>query len=304
MSFQEQERVLFDLLFDSDLRQQFIKSSSNALSEYDLTESELSDFESINSDALVLDANMRIDLLLSQFCRVFPISFSIISSFPNGIEAIKNCVTKPLMQTDLSERNTAFGQSLHQCIDSFSFDNKREKNIIVAILEAEIGMAWTSASLRIAALEPDYQASTKTKDLNWADKKIRLASFVSASILPQPYSELKKSFCSHNEAELWHRLSKKPTARNYRKKILSQENPRLLIAGATVSQESNCDPGIEHRTAELSEGFAPLFQHINGSMSINEILSQLKQSGAQDTILQSVKNGFEQLLDNEMLETL
>lgn len=304
MSFQEQERALFDLLFDRDLRQEFLQSSSNALSQYDLNESELNDFNSINSDALALDANMRIDLLLSQFCRVFPISFSIVSSFPDGIEKIKHCVTKSLMQSKLSERNTVFGQSLHQCIDSFIFNSEREKNIIVAILEAEIGMAWTSANLRAEALKPDYQTHKKEKDIDWADKPIQLASFVSASILPQPYSQLKKSFCSHDETELWHRLSKKPTTKNYRKKILSQEDPRLLIAGATISQESLCDPSIEHRTAELSEGFAPLFQHINGTMSINEMLSQLNQSGAQEAILQSVKNGFEQLLDNEMLETL
>jgi hypothetical protein len=44
MSFFEQERALFDLLFDTPLREKFIKNSTTALSDYSLSAEELADF--------------------------------------------------------------------------------------------------------------------------------------------------------------------------------------------------------------------------------------------------------------------
>ena len=89
MSFEEQERVLFDLLFDHKLRERFCEGSVTALSEYNLSEKERNDFDGIRPDALELDANIRADLLLSHFCRAFPISFSLFSSFNGGLDILK-----------------------------------------------------------------------------------------------------------------------------------------------------------------------------------------------------------------------
>ena len=45
MSFEEQERALFDLLFDNVIRQQFCKDPVAALIDYDLDEAEIADFD-------------------------------------------------------------------------------------------------------------------------------------------------------------------------------------------------------------------------------------------------------------------
>ena len=66
MSFQEQERALFDLLFDRSLRENFCKNSIVAFSEYALDDHELDDFKEIRPDAIELDASMRTYLILTQ----------------------------------------------------------------------------------------------------------------------------------------------------------------------------------------------------------------------------------------------
>ena len=84
MSFAEQERALFDLLFDTALRERFIKNDSIALTEYQLTTEELADFAVINPHGLALDANVRVDLILGQWCRTLPLTFSLLSSLKGG----------------------------------------------------------------------------------------------------------------------------------------------------------------------------------------------------------------------------
>ena len=74
-----------------------------------------------------------------------------------------------------------------------------------------------------------------------------------------------------------------------------------MVSRAQIDHMSMCEPTVRHQTTELSEGFAPLFQHINGTNSINTILLQLKQAGASDNILDGVKRGFYQLLETGML---
>lgn len=92
MSFEEQERALFDLLFDNVIRQQFCKDPVAALIDYDLDEAEIADFDEIRPDALVLDAKMRRNLLLTHICRAFPISFAIVSSLNDGRSLLKSLV--------------------------------------------------------------------------------------------------------------------------------------------------------------------------------------------------------------------
>ena len=54
MSFAEQERALFDLLFDTALRERFIKNDSIALTEYQLTTEELADFAVIKPTCVLI----------------------------------------------------------------------------------------------------------------------------------------------------------------------------------------------------------------------------------------------------------
>jgi hypothetical protein len=99
MSFEEQERALFDLLFDNDLRDNFCQDSGNALHAYDLTEEERADFATIRPDALLLDAKMRRNILLTHICRAFPVSFAIVSSLDDGKAILKKLIDTNIMRT-------------------------------------------------------------------------------------------------------------------------------------------------------------------------------------------------------------
>jgi hypothetical protein len=302
MSFLEQERALFDLLFDNNVRENFCNDSLAALHQYELTEEELNDFAVIRPDALELDAKIRADLLLSHFCRAFPISFSIVSSFNGGLDVLKRLIDVETMRTETVDRAMLYGRRLGESLNTLSFDSSVEQNKVSAILEAELGMVWTGASLKREVLENGelYIKSPQLDD--WSNKNIKLAPYVCAAIIPATYEDLKKSFCPDTDCDLWRSLSKNPFAASRRQKILEKDDPRLFVARAHVSHMSLCEPTIDQTTAELSEGFASLFQHVNGTVSVEYILEQLEQIGAQDEMLQSIKSTFLQLLESEMLE--
>jgi hypothetical protein len=303
MSFLEQERALFDLLFDSSVRENFCKYSVAALYQYDLSEEEQNDFVVVRPDALELDAKIRADLLLSHFCRAFPVSFSIVSSFEGGFDVLKKMIDVETMRTSSLDRIVFFGRRLGENLNSFSFNSPDEQIKVSAILEAELGMAWTSASLKREILENgQLHIKSPQLDQNWSNKNIKLAPYVCAAMIPESYEKLKSLFSSDADCDLWRSLNKKPISAARRRKILEKDDPRLFIARAHVSHMSRCEPTIDQKTAELSEGFAPLFQHVNGTVSVDYILQQLKQIGAQDEMLQSIKATFQQLLESEMLE--
>ena len=303
MSFQEQERALFDLLFDRSLRENFCKNSIVAFSEYALDDHELDDFKEIRPDAIELDASMRTYLILTQICRQFPITFSLVSSLNNGNNLLKELINLQTMRCHPRERATVYSSQLRERLIAYQFDSETEQVMITAILEAELGMAWTSATLKQKVLEgeiPSEKISPESEDS--LDRPVKLAAYVSAAMIPQSYVKLKATLCPCEDTALWAHLSKKPLSASLRKKTLALEEPKLFITRAHVSTFSRCEPTVDHQTAELSEGFAPLFQHVNGSMSVAQILGHLKQAGAADEILQGVHAGFQQLLTTGMLE--
>ena len=143
-------------------------------------------------------------------------------------------------------------------------------------------------------------------DEDWLNEPIKLAAYVSAAIIPQSYVKLKETLCPCEDTALWAHLSKTQISASLRKKTLANEEPKLFITRAHVSTLSRCEPTVDHQTAELTEGFAPgfapLFQHVNGTNTTGQILDQLKQAGAANEILQGVEAGFQQLLTSGMLE--
>ncbi len=302
MSFEQQERVLFELLFNRQLRDQFCNDQSVALKDYDLDEAEQNDLKAIRPEALQLDAAMRADLILSHICKTFPISFSVTSSISNGLDTLKKLIDITTMQTKPIERATMFGNRLGQHYPNFSFSSESERDIAKAILEAELGLVWTGASLKQVVLDngevPDNESNLEQ---DWINKPIKLAAYVSASVLPQSFAKIKQRLCKVDDDCLWRHLNKTPLSASIRKKTLQTKEPRLLVARAKLSRASKCEPVIEHSTMELSEGFAPLFQHVNGSMSVAQILEQLKQIGAQEQMLESIQMAFQQLLETGML---
>lgn len=307
MSFEEQERALFDLLFDQILRENFYKGSTTALSEYNLDDDELNDFREIQVDALKLDTSMRTYQILTHICRQYPLTFSLISSFRNGTRLLKKLINLQTMRCHPAERSTVFGTQLREQLaaddSDIKFSSEIEQSMVTAILEAELGMAWTGATLKRQILEDESPLQSETlNSTDWLNKPVKLAAYVSAAVIPQSHVILKDLLCPCEDAELWAYLSNTELSASQRKKILSVENPKLFITRAHVSKLSPCDPIVEYKTAELTDGFAPLFQHVNGSLSVAQILEHLMQAGAPGEILHGVEAGFEQLILAGMLE--
>lgn len=304
MSFEAQEKALFDLLFDHRTREKFCLDRQLVLSSYDLAEDEIQDFAGIRNEALELDAAMRTYLLLVQLARVYPVAFSIISSFDDGIRALKQLVDVEVMRKSPVERAAAYGGSLREWLENCEINDEKNKAMIMAIVGAEFGMVWAATTLKQAALQGNVPV-VQSRDLpgNWDDLPLKFAAYVCAVIIPQSYHRLKQALCTVEEGELWPFLQKTPPSHEKIDDTLSQEEPCLLVTRAVLTHRSSCDPATEHRTVELSEGFAPLFQHIDGTRSTRSMMEQLQQAGAPEIMLQGVRQGFYQLLHNGMLET-
>jgi hypothetical protein len=296
MSFAEQERALFDLLFDTPLREKFIKNPTTALTDYGLSKEELADFSVINPHGLALDAKVRVDLILGQWCRTFPLTFSLLSSLNGGLLLLRSLVDSHTMRRAPIERVVVFAQRLRQALIAKPAVALDELSLIVAILDAELGMATTSESLKKTILTGQYiEAEPIFTTDDWFTKPVSLASYISAAMIPLSYDVLKKALCPCLGAELWRYLNKTPLLSADRQRLWQQADTRLLVAKAKVSTLSDSDPTIDHVTIELAEGFASLFEYVNGTMSVEQILQQLTQMGAPESLLQGIKSGFRQL---------
>ena len=296
MSFAEQERALFDLLFDTPLREKFIKNPTSALTDYGLSKEELADFAVINPHGLALDAKVRVDLILGQWCRTFPLTFSLLSSLNGGLLLLRSLVDSHTMRRAPIERVVVFAQRLRQALIAKPAVALDELSLIVAILDAELGMATTSESLKKTILKGQYiePEPILTTDA-WSSQPVTLTSYISAALIPLSYAVLKKALCPCLGAELWRYLNKTPLLSADRQRLWQQADARLLVAKAKVSTLSDSDPTIDHVTIELAEGFASLFEYVNGTMSVGQILQQLTQMGAPESLLQGIKSGFRQL---------
>jgi hypothetical protein len=285
------------------MRDRFCSDSMTALSGYELNDDEVKDFVEIRPDVLELDAKMRRNCLLTHICRAYPISFAVISSLSDGRPLPTGLVDTQTMRCDSIERPIVFGTRLRELLLGFKLDTHSEQAQIVAILEAELAMAMTGASIKREVMQnPKTQDEAIAFPENWTKLNIKLAAHVGAAIIPQSYRELKWDFCSVADTELWSTLKQNPVSKSQRNKKLKNEMPRLLVVRARLIHKSCCNPQVDHQTVELSDGFASLFQHVNGSASVEQILAELKKADAADQILRGVQSGFNQLLDNGMLE--
>jgi hypothetical protein len=303
VSFEEQERALFDLLFDNSLRDKFYNNKISSLADYELNPDELKDFSDIRPHALAMDAHMRTNLVLSQLARAYPITFSIVRSIKGDSDILTRLVDTQTMRSPSIERATKFGSRLRESLAGTKFDSTKEQKMIISILEAELGMVMTSNAIKRAVIDkgvmPDGNASIEQ---DWSILPIKLAAYVSAAVIPLPYEKLKSSLCPVADSELWRYLSRSPIPVSRVRAILRKEDPRLLVARAQINRLSRCEPSASHQTVELSEGFAPLFGYIDGSTSVDVLLIQIQQAGATDQILRGIKSGFLKLLETGMLE--
>lgn len=301
MSLAVQEQVLFELLFDRALRERFVQEGVPALSGHDLDDNERRDFAAIRPEALTLDAAMRAGFILSQFCRSYPLSFSLVSSLPQGIDLLRQLVDVQTMRSAPLERLVTFGTRLKEQVQQQAFASTRERALMISILDAEIGMVWTSAALKQEVLRGKSVPDEVDVPVDWLQRPAGMAPFVSAAVIPSSHARLKAELCVETGASLWRQLSRQPLSVADRQRVLQKNDPRVLVARAVVAQSSRCEPVTEHRTVELSEGFASLLGHVNGSVSIADILQQLEQAGAGLVLLDSVQEGFRQLAQQGML---
>ncbi|HEX4938118.1 MAG TPA: hypothetical protein VFX11_05555 [Candidatus Kapabacteria bacterium] len=301
MSLVAQEQVLFELLFDRTLRERFVQDGIAALSGRGLSDDERRDFAAVRPEALTLDATMRAGFILSQFCRSYPLSFSLVSSLPQGIELLRQLVDVETMRATPLQRLVTFGSRLKEQVQQQSFASAREQALVISILDAEIGMAWTSAALKQEMLSGNPVPDEVDVPADWLRRSVTIAPFVSAAVIPSSHAGLKTALCAVTGASLWRQLSRQPLSAAERQHVLQKHDPRILVARAVVAQPSRCEPVTEHRTVELSEGFASLLGHVNGSVSIADILQQLGQAGAGEALLGSVQQGFWQLAQQGML---
>lgn len=302
MSIAAQEQALLDLLFSRHLREQFAREPADVLRHYALTPAEQADFIAIRPDALAFDAQLRSAILLAAIAKVLPLTFAGLSSYPDGVERLRDVLDAALVRAAPIDRPVQFADSLREDWDLWPFGSARDSALMQAILDAEWGMASTAVTRRQHALTglPEEPAAPVLR-ADWLALPVQLAPFTSAGILPQSYTDLKAAWCAGEEAALWRRLQKTPLSPEARQAQLHTLQPRLLLARAVVTVPSACDPVIEHRTTELPEGFAALFQHVNGEHSVQQLLAGLQQAGAPAEMLTGVQAGFQQLLESGLL---
>lgn len=304
MSFRAQEQALFDLLFDTNLRERFCRDPRRALAAYGLSEAEQRDFDAIRPDGLRFDAELRVDLILAQACRTYPLTFSLASSLSDGVAMLRELVDVQTMRTPPNKRFTRFGmryrEKLATRLARENFPAAMQTDWL-AIVDAEVGMAWTAAGLRqvaLGALVPEERGDIPA---DWTDRPVKVADHVSASMLPAPYERLKQALCPCTGAGLWHHLGLEPLPVRVRDGILRERDPRVLAARARLVQASACEPVADHVIAELAEGFAPLLSHLDGRQTVRSLLRALREAGAPEALLASVESGFGQLIRSGML---
>lgn len=309
MSFAAQESVLLDLLFDRALRESFRESGPTVLAARGLTDAECADFATVRVEALEMDARARVNFILAQYCRSFPLSFSLVSSLPRGLAFLRDQVDAALIRLPPNERVAAFGIRLRDHLaEAGDAGSANVQALLRSIVEAELGMAWTAQlardeSLRRTTTAPRAGTAT-TLPSDWLNRPLALAPLTSAAVLPRPYAELKSALCPCTGAELWRHLGKTPLPKATRRAVLVPSDVRLLVARAVVTRASPCEPVVEHVTAELGEGFARLLPHVDGRHSVSTLLAELRAAGAPDALLSGVVAAFKTLGREGMLQVV
>lgn len=302
MSLEVQEEVLFDLMFDAGLQDRFLRDGVDALAGRGLTDAELDDFRHIRPPALRLDARMRIDMILSQLAVALPVTCALESAVDPALDGLRERVDAPLMRVGSVARPTAFGERLQARIAARPADAGGQRDLARAVLEAELGMARSGAQLRALLIDtgelPDADSDPAP---DWTERPLALAPFVTATLLPLPHGELKAALCPVPDRELFRHLLRAPTPPATIPELLAAGEPRFLLARAVVEHASRCDPTVLHQTFELSDGFAPLFRHLEEGASVADLLAELRAVGAPREVLAGVQSGFAQLLQAGML---
>lgn len=302
MSLAAQEQLLLDLLFDREQRAAFRADRRAALAGRGLSAAEIADFDTVRVEALEMDAAARVNFILAQYCRSFPLAFSLASSLPGGLDLLRDRVDASLLRTPPGERVASFGLRLREGLrEAPGPASAQERARLLSIVEAELGMAVTAQQARAASLA-GCLAPSPALPADWMRRPLALAPLTSAAVIPRPHAELRRALCPLTGAGLWRYLARTPLAPAARSAELARVDVRLLLARATVPRPSPCEPVAEHVTVELGEGFARLLPHIDGRHSVMSLLEALRAAGAGEEMLGGVLAAFRELARQDMLK--
>lgn len=303
MSFQEQERALFDLLFEAGLRQRFTDDKTSVLMAYELENHERQELLTLCPKRLHADATMRRNLLLSQFGKSYPLSYALLSALEEGLQSCERWINADAMRQAPLQRAVSFGQAMRLWLQNYAWPDNETQQTALRIQEAELSLCWTLAQRHEASLgtqAPIHQDAVLPN--NWLLQPIRIAPYVNAALLPGSYQSLLEAFCPAPHGQLLRHLKDQPWTLQQLSNHWQNTPLELLVARAVINHASAIDPGMHHLSLQLSEGFAPLFQHINGHNSTQAILDGLAQSGAPESLLASIQRGFAELLRLKMIK--
>ena len=305
MSLQAQEQALFDLLFDEGLRRRFHRDGPEALAGRGLDPGERAAFGSLRVDALEHDAMLRRAMVLSQLCAVLPVTTALAGCVDGLLPDLDALVDGETMRTPQVERSYVFARRLRARWDGLAADEDPVLRALPVVLEAELGMAFTAASLCRETLDlgrPPPAPAGLPED--WRSLPARVAPFVNAAVLPASYAALRAALCTVPD-RLVHRLASDGKVDGAAaRRLLDAGDPRLLVARAAIDRSSRCDPTARHVTVELSDGFAELVGHADGTRSVDALLAGLRASGADTALLAGVGEGFRELFEAGVLEAV
>ncbi len=297
MSLQEQERALFDLLFDRDLRVQFRENPTEALGGYTLNRAERADFDTIRVPALERDARMRVFMLLAQLCQELPVSFALASSVAGAGAQLRQLVDRELMDVPVALRAAEFGNRL---MDWMQFDAEPPTDLqpqMLALIGAETAMARSAGSLRqLQSAAQESGPAPTALPAEWTTLPASIADHACAVIVPQSLSEVQRALCPVDTEDLWRHLDGHPVTEAQVRTALLSEEPRLLLVRHTLTHTQRCMPLLSRQQVEVSSGFAPLLRYLDGRNRIHDILEQLQQAGAPQSMVPAILQGFEQLV--------
>jgi len=302
MSFEAQENLLLELLFNQTLRKRFLEDSNKFLNDYSLSNEEKEDFYCIRPDALLMDASMRSNIVLRQLCKALPISFSIYSSLPDGLTTLVQLISPDLMKQKLEYRPVIFAERLIETLNASWIPGKAVMEKIIQVINTEKQLAYNKyLVIQAGNFNHNAENNPPTISKKHLDLKLSLAPFVIFTELPLSYSELKSSLCPKPDAQLWNHLQQHPLTTSIRDSLFENNEPRLLISRASITTVSDCDPVIDHFTVELSHGFKNILTYLECKPSINEILAQMQHVGADIHMMQSIQNTLLQLIESKLL---
>ena len=305
MSFSGQEQVVFELLFNQDLLDEYTEDPRNALSLYGLTKQEVDDFLPLRLDALKLEADIRKRMILSQITIQLPLTIALISSFDNGFSLLKRLLLPFIVKENAEQRAVLLADQLAFSLDELVFFNEQDKVFIETVILLEKTMAKQLVSFKTdKRRHNDNGYVKKCSEQLQHDKPLILEEHASVHLLPLSYWQLKEELCSVAPNALWRELQNNPLLVEQRVSLfssISESTTKCLVTLPRLLINSPTDSVVDLNIIEMIDGFIPLLDKINGHRSLSVILESFEKVGASKAVIKQAQQGFQTLFDQQCL---